>query len=247
MARNKMSYQQSRSQVFAASGTGGKWSLTGNLMGSTMLYLVGYLFLTALSGIIVIFTGVLNLASSDVMPLMLVPLFASMFLIYRMRKARSLRGELFMGALVMVLMGPWVAIMVALVGASSGFAVVWSAVSAVAISVVATSLIVYVSPWDLSKLSGLAFVALIALIASEFINLVLAWTMGVHFLQLWYFIGAAVFELYLVVDISRVRRQAVYGPNDGLAAWLALDLALDIINLFFYMLMLFSGRGKSFK
>ena len=61
---------------------------------------------------------------------------------------------------------------------------------------------------------------------------------------LWSMIGIGVFELYLVVDLSRMRQAMAYGPNDGLADYLGLNLALDVVNLFMYFLMLFVGQSR---
>lgn len=74
--------------------------------------------------------------------------------------------------------------------------------------------------------------------------MVLGGATGLMLSPLWSMIGIGVFELYLVVDLSRMRQAMPYGPNDGFADYLGLNLALDVVNLFMYFLMLFVGQSR---
>ena len=159
------------------------------------------------------------------------------------RAIGHVKKELLLGALVMLAMSPFLGMALAYGLAASPAAVLSAAVAAGG-SVVVTAAIAFVSPWDLSKLSGLAFVGLAGLIITELLARFLGAATGLVLSPIWSMIGIAVFELYLVVDFSRMRQAMAYGPNDGLAAYLGLNLALDVVNLFLCFLMLFVGGSR---
>ena len=225
---------------------GSAWSLTGSLMGSTLIYLTLFLLLAAGSAMAVRVTGLAtDIAHSAWGGIIFLPYIGLVFLLSALlaRSVGRVGRQLVLGAIMMVIMGPILALVVgeALLVAPQA---VPSALMAVGGSLVVTAAIAYVSPWDLSKLSGLAMVGLIGLIVTQGLALFLTPLLGVVTSPVWFFIGIMVFELYLVVDLARMKVQAPYGPNDSLAVFLALGLALDIINLFMYFLELFMMGGR---
>jgi len=223
---------------------GSSWTLTGSLLASTLLYMGLYLLVAAISAVVSLATG-LDQVLAGVGSLLLLPYIVLIFLLgaAMARSVGHVGRELALGALMMVIIGPLVGLLVGY-GLAVAPAAVGSALLAVGGSLVVTAAIAVISPWDLSRLGGLAFVALIGLIVTQGLALFLAPVMGLVASPTWAFIGILVFELYLVVDLSRIRRAMPYGPNDGLAAYLGLNLAMDVINLFMYFLQLFLGGAR---
>jgi FtsH-binding integral membrane protein len=233
------SHSQARSLYWQTHGD--TWSLTGSLLGSTLLYLALFLAIAAASAFGALVSGVdtyILRAGSIV----LLPYLALVFLLSAAltRAVGNIRREVLLGAVMMVVVGPFLGMLV-YEGLAVSPAAVGSAALAVGGSLVITAAIAYLSPWDLSRLSGLAMVGLVALIVTQGLALFLTPMMGLVTSPVWFFIGILVFELYLVVDLSRMKMAIPYGPNDSLAVFLALGLALDIINLFMYFLELFLG------
>jgi FtsH-binding integral membrane protein len=224
---------------------GESWSLTGSLLASTLAYLGLFLAIAAASGTAALLTG-LDTVIARAGSLILLPYFAAIILLSAglARAVGHIRREVVLGAVMMAVMGPLLSLLVAY-GLSVSPAAVVSAAVAVGGSLVVTAAIAYISPWDLSRLSGLALVALLGLIVTQVLALFLAPVMGLVVSPVWFFIGILVFELYLVVDLSRLRAAAPYGPNDALAVFLALGLAMDIINLFMYFVELFVGGAAA--
>jgi FtsH-binding integral membrane protein len=220
---------------------GDAWSLTGNLLGSTLAYLGMFLAIAAASGFAALVSGV-DVVVERAGSLVILPYVAVIFLLSALlaRSVGNIRREFWLGALMMVVVGPFLGLMVAY-GLSVSPTAVLSAAIAVGGSLVVTAAIAYISPWDLSRLWGLALVGLLGLVVTQVLALFLAPVMGVVLSPVWFFIGILVFELYLVVDLSRLKVAYPYGPNDALAVFLALGLAMDIINLFMYFLQLFVG------
>ncbi len=237
-----MNPSQARSYYFAQNGS--SWTLTGSLMGSTLLYMALYLLVAAFGAFATLATGfdaVMARSGSIAWLPMLVLVFVLSAALNR--AIGNIRKELVLGGLMMLMVSPFLGLALAY-GLSISPPAVLSAVVAVAGSLVVTAAIAYVSPWDLSKLSGLAFVALMGLVITQVLAMFIGSATGLVTSPLWSLIGIGVFELYLVVDLSRMRQAMAYGPNDGLAAYLGLGLALDVVNLFMYFLMLFLGGAR---
>jgi FtsH-binding integral membrane protein len=233
---------QARALYFAQNGS--TWSLTGNLLASTLVYMGLYLAIAVAGAFVSLVTGVDQVVANSG-TIVILPLFGIIFLV-SMLMARSVGRvgrELALGAVMMLAISPILSIMVAS-GLATDPNAVFSALLAVGGSLVVTAVIAAVSPWDLSRLGGLAMVGLIGLIVTQMLALFLAPAMGLVMSPVWSFIGILVFELYLVVDMSRIRQSMPYGPNDSLAAYIGLGLALDVINLFMYFLMLFMGGAR---
>ncbi len=233
---------QARAMYFAQNGS--TWSLTGNLLASTLVYMALYLAIAVAGAFVSLVTGVDRVVANSG-TIVILPMFGIIFLV-SMLMARSVGRvgrELALGAVMMLVISPILSIMVAS-GLATDPNAVFSALLAVAGSLVVTAVIAAVSPWDLSRLGGLAMVGLMGLIVTQVLALFLAPAMGLVMSPVWSFIGILVFELYLVVDISRIRQSMPYGPNDSLAAYIGLGLALDVINLFMYFLMLFMGGAR---
>lgn len=226
------------------SQNGSTWSLTGSLLGSTLLYMGLFLLVAVVSGTVALASGfdrfLAGVGNILLLPYLLLVVLLSAGLA---RAVGNTKRELVLGGLMMVIVGPFLGMAVAYGLATNPPAVI-SAAAAVGGSLVVTAVIALVSPWDLSKLSGLAMVGLFGLIITQVLAMFLAPAMGLVMSPIWSFIGILVFELYLVVDLSRLKNAMPYGPNDSLAAYLGLGLALDVINLFMYFLMLFTGGAR---
>jgi FtsH-binding integral membrane protein len=234
-----MNPTQMRGYYYAQYGS--SWSLTGSLLGSTLLYMGLYLLVATAGAYVTLVSGFDNVMASSGsvawLPMILVVFLLSAAL---NRAIGNVKKELLLGGLMMLVVSPFLGLAVAY-GLTVSPAAVGSAVLSVAGSLVVTAAIAYVSPWDLSKLSGLAFVGLMGLIITQVLAMFIGGAMGLVTSPIWAFIGILVFELYMVVDLSRMKQAMAYGPNDGLAAYLGLGLALDVVNLFMYFLMLFVG------
>jgi FtsH-binding integral membrane protein len=223
---------------------GSAWSLTGSLLGSTLVYLGLFLLLAAASAFATLATG-LAADRARMGDVLLLPYIAVVFLL-SMAMARSvghIGRQVVLGAIMMVVIGPFLGLILGY-GLAVDPAAVSSALLAVGGSLVVTTVIAYLSPWDLSRLSGLAMVGLLGLLVTQGLAMFLTPVMGLVTSPAWFFIGILVFELYMVVDLARLRSQAPYGPNDSLAVYLGLGLALDVINLFMYFLELFLMGGR---
>lgn len=232
--KRKLSRAAQQSAAYAA--TGATWTLTGPLLGGALLSMAGYLLVAGLSAIGALASG-FDQTIGRAGPSILIPFVAAVVLVSSLmtRSLGHAAQEYFWGAVLMILMGPFV-------GMAVGYALhvdpaaVTSAGLAVGVSLGITALIAYLSPWDLTRLSGLAGMGLLGLLVTETAALFLAPVLGVVLSPWWSFAGIAVFELYLVVDFSRIRTALRYGPRTGLAAYLGLNLALDVINLFLFFL-----------
>ncbi len=242
-----MSYQrrgstnpgQARSVYWSQNGSA--WSLTGGLLASTLVYMGLYLLVAAIGAVVSLASGLDNLLAGAG-TIMLLPYLAVVFLMGALmaRSVGHLGRELTLGVIMMLVMSPLIGLLVGY-GLAVAPSAVLSALLAVGGSLVVTAVIAAVSPWDLSRLGGLAMVGLLGLIITQVLALFLAPAMGLVTSPIWAFIGILVFELYLVVDLSRIRNAMPYGPNDALAAYIGLGLAMDVINLFMYFLDLFLG------
>ena len=223
---------------------GSTWSLTGSLMSSTLLYMGLYLLVAAGGAVAANASGLTRVVSTAGL-WGLLPFLVLLFAVSgaMSRAIGNVAKELLLGALMMLVVSPFLGMALAY-GLAASPAAVLSAGVAAAGSVVVTAAIAFVSPWDLSKLSGLAFVGLVGLLITELLAMFVGAATGLVLSPIWSMIGIAVFELYLVVDFSRMRQAMAYGPNDGLAAYLGLNLALDVVNLFMYFLMLFVGGSR---
>jgi len=230
---------QARGYYFAQYGSA--WSLTGSLLGSTLLYMGLYLLVAATGAFVTLVSGFDNVMATSGSVAWL-PMILLVFLLSAAlnRAMGNVRRELLLGGLMMLVVSPFLGLALAY-GLTVSPAAVSSALLSVGASLIVTAAIAYVSPWDLSKLQGLAFVGLLALIITQVLAMFIGSAMGLVTSPLWALIGIFVFELYMVVDMSRMRKAMAYGPNDGLAAYLGLGLALDVVNLFMYFLMLFMG------
>ncbi|WP_079505413.1 Bax inhibitor-1/YccA family protein [Mesobacillus jeotgali] len=118
--------------------------------------------------------------------------------------------------------------------AVSGANVVINALGAT--TVVFTGLAIYASKTkrDLSFLGGMLMAALLALIAVAIFNLI--WPLSSTGMMAYSFIGILVFSGYVLFDFNRMKH---YGVSPEEVPLMALNLYLDFINLFLYILRFF--------
>ncbi len=231
-------------QYAAYSTTGTPWHATRSILGGALLSMTGYLLIAAIGAVLAITSGLAYQLAQSGYAIIIPFLILALLITFAMNRSIGHLGqEFFWGALLMLLLSPFLALAV-LYAESVNPGALTSAGFSVAGSLIITTIIAYVSPWDLSKLSGLAFVGLAGLIITEIIAMFSGAALGLVTSPLWSFLGIAVFELYLVVDFSRIRRTLPYGPRKGLAAYLGMNLALDVINLFIFFLQLFTGQSR---
>jgi hypothetical protein len=87
---------------------------------------------------------------------------------------------------------------------------------------------------DLSFLGGMLMAALLALIAISIFNIF--WPLSSTGMMAYSFIGILVFSGYVLFDINRMKH---YGVSPEEVPLMALNLYLDFINLFLYILRFF--------
>lgn len=87
---------------------------------------------------------------------------------------------------------------------------------------------------DLSFLGGMLMAALLALIAISIFNIF--WPLSSTGMLAYSFIGIMVFSGYVLFDFNRMKH---YGVNPDEVPLMALNLYLDFINLFLYILRFF--------
>jgi modulator of FtsH protease len=133
------------------------------------------------------------------------------------------------------------AILEAYIAAGLGNLVLSAAAATGAVSVVA-GFVGYTTKRNLTRLGGALFLALLALL----IAIVIGFFVHLAALQLVISAaGAAIFTLFLAVDLNRVARTEA--PSQGTVIMLAVSVYLDILNLFLFLLSLLgmtSGAGS---
>jgi FtsH-binding integral membrane protein len=214
------------------------------LLASTLIYFGLFLAIAAGGALLSLATGldalVAEAGTLAILPLLLAIVGLSVLL---NRSMGHVGRELLIGGLMVLVISPVLGLAVAISAANDPTAIT-SALLALGGSIVVTAAIAWISPWDLSRLGGLAMVMLGGLIVTQLLGLFLAPVLGVVTSPVWFLIGTLVFALYMTVDLSRLKMAMPYGPNDALAAYLGLALALDVINLFLYLLAFFGGGSR---
>ena len=106
----------------------------------------------------------------------------------------------------------------------------------------------YTTKADLSKLRTILFMGLIGLVIAMIINLFLN---SGPFQYVISFIGVALFTVLTAYDTQRLKVMALTGMGDirtdigeKMAVFGALQLYLDLINMFLFLLQLFGGGGR---
>jgi modulator of FtsH protease len=118
--------------------------------------------------------------------------------------------------------------------AESDPAVLWQAGGATALFVAAFGTFGYLTKRDLSAVRRFAFIALLVLLLA---GLVLVFVHIPHASLIWAVLGLVIFAALTAADFQRLRR------SRGLesAPLLAASIFLDILNVFFFFLRIFSG------
>tara|TARA_B100000035_G_scaffold265551_1_gene237950 strand:+ start:984 stop:1829 length:846 start_codon:yes stop_codon:yes gene_type:complete len=112
---------------------------------------------------------------------------------------------------------------------------IFFAMVATTLSVFMTALIVYFSETDFGFLGSFLFFALLGLII---VRLLKAWVIkDSSFSMLQTGIGIVIFTLYLIYDFNRLEKAMARGDRSwGTAIDIAVNIYLDIVNLFLYIL-----------
>ena len=106
---------------------------------------------------------------------------------------------------------------------------------ATCVAVLSTAAIVAFSSTDFGFLGPFLFIALIALIICELFNKFIFKTMRSRRLKT--YAGIVIFTLYLIFDFNMLEKRIANGDESwGTAVQIAVNIYLDIINLFLYIL-----------
>jgi uncharacterized protein len=95
---------------------------------------------------------------------------------------------------------------------------------------------------DLSKLGTICTVALFALVITQLLLTLFRVSMDV---RLWSIVGLLIFTGITAWDIQKLDRMSYGLTNDKLAIYFALELYLDFINIFLYILRLMASRSNN--
>ena len=120
--------------------------------------------------------------------------------------------------------------------------VVFQAMSGTTIAVIATASIVFTSSFDFSVLGGFLFIALIVLIIMGVLNVFIFKSKKYSLLRAYF--GVLVFTGYLLYDFDMLEKQMNAGDESwSTAIKIAVNLYLDIINLFLDLLQILAEGG----
>lgn len=115
--------------------------------------------------------------------------------------------------------------------------IIWQAILSTALSVFATAILVFLSDIDFSFMWMFLFVALLLLIVMSLLNRFLFRSRLVHLIKTYFWV--LLFTLYLIYDFNQLEKYA-WDESWWTAINIAVNLYLDIINLFLYLLQLLS-------
>jgi FtsH-binding integral membrane protein len=120
--------------------------------------------------------------------------------------------------------------------------VVFQAMSGTTIAVIATASIVFTSSFDFSVLSGFLFIALIVLIIMGILNIFIFKSRKYSLIRA--YLGVLIFTGYLLYDFDMLEKQMNAGDESwSTAIKIAVNLYLDIINLFLDLLQILAESG----
>ena len=120
--------------------------------------------------------------------------------------------------------------------------VVFQAMSGTTIAVIATASIVFTSSFDFSIFGGFLFIALIVLIIMGLLNVFIFKSKKYSLLRAYF--GVLLFTGYLLYDFDMLEKQMNAGDESwSTAIRIAVNLYLDIINLFLDLLQILAESG----
>ena len=120
--------------------------------------------------------------------------------------------------------------------------VVFQAMSGTTIAVIATASIVFTSSFDFSVLGGFLFIALIVLIIMGVLNVFIFKSRKYSLIRA--YLGVLIFTGYLLYDFDMLEKQMSAGDESwSTAIKIAVNLYLDIINLFLDLLQILAEGG----
>ena len=118
--------------------------------------------------------------------------------------------------------------------------IVFQALIATTLSVFLTLLVVYITDYDFGFLGIFLFISLFSVIIIELLNYFIF--KSTSFRKITACVGIIIFTLYLVYDFNRLEKAVAQGDESWrTAVTIAVELYLDIINLFAYILELLGG------
>jgi FtsH-binding integral membrane protein len=123
--------------------------------------------------------------------------------------------------------------------AGKGDAIVYAGGTTAAIFICLSAYVRY-SGQDFSFMGMFLFTALIANMLLGFIAFIFAWS---FMIWMYHIFGVLIFSGYIIYDTDQiVNKVSLENCDTGTAIWGALELYLDLINLFMHLLALFGSR-----
>ena len=134
------------------------------------------------------------------------------------------------------LMGIWIAPVISIYAQMDGPQVVLQAAETTGLGMLTLAVIVYATSIDFRRFSGIATLALLALILVGFVNIFL------HFLHgtMYAWITLGVFTLWTLIDFARIRA----GGDGYTPVQMAVQIYLDALNIFLALLQIFGNRRR---
>ena len=118
--------------------------------------------------------------------------------------------------------------------------IIFQTLIATTLSVFLTLLVVYITDYDFGFLGIFLFISLFSVMIIELLNYFIF--KSTSFRKITACVGIIIFTLYLVYDFNRLEKAVAQGDESWrTAVTIAVELYLDIINLFAYILELLSG------
>lgn len=143
--------------------------------------------------------------------------------------------NLYLTLLFMTAMGAYVGVICALYYAAGMGIAILQAFVVTAVIFISLSIYCHVSKADFSYMGGYLFVSLVSLSFLGFFAIITGSSVLIFFYQC---AGVLIFSCFILYDTSQIIHK--YGPDDYIIA--SIDLYLDIINLFLYLLSLLGNR-----
>ena len=122
--------------------------------------------------------------------------------------------------------------------------VVFQAMTATTIAVLATASIVFTSSFDFSVIAGFLFISLLVLIIMGLLNYFVFKSRKFSLIRAYF--GVMIFTGYLLYDFDMLKKQMSLGDDSwSTAIKIAVNLYLDIINLFLDILYILAESGSN--
>jgi FtsH-binding integral membrane protein len=151
---------------------------------------------------------------------------------------RNPPGSYVIFALFTFLTGLTLAPLLAITIQLNGGEIIYKALAATTLTFVAMGLFAWKTSWNLAGMRGFLMAALLGMIVVSLIGIFVPW--GNTFEMVFSGLGVILFSGYAMYDFQRIKNQQYAHPIDA-----ALNLYLDIFNLFIYILRLLNATRRN--